>query len=106
MVEQEEATAGEKDKGAKDAKNDIDLPNAFDVEIHNVGAHDTNPPKLSAVPTTQPVEQDAIAAATNQCNQFIQQDNEPLNLSVKNNVVLDFGVIDLKSGALDLSIKK
>lgn len=96
----EEATGGGKEEEARergDAQHDIDLPDAPDMETHDVSTHVTDPPvELNT----------AAAAAIPQFSQYMQQDNEPLNLSVKNNVDSDFGIIDLKSGALDLSLKK
>lgn len=100
--ETEEATARGKKEGAREAQRNIHSP---DVETRNIG-----PPALDAFPPMQPVQLNMAAAAAATAeprfNQDMQQDNEPLNLSVKNNADSDFGIIDIKSGALDLSLKK
>lgn len=102
-----EATAGRREE----SQPDIDVPDALNAETHDANTHDTHtndaePPMSDAITPNEPVEPNTVTAATPECNQDMQLDDEPLNLSIKNNVDSPFGVIDLKSGALDLSLKK
>ncbi|XP_055296572.1 uncharacterized protein LOC129565582 isoform X2 [Sitodiplosis mosellana] len=99
-------TTKEGGKGAvEESQNDIDVPDAqtHNAETHDTHSHDTEAPVFDAIPPMQPVEL-GTAAEKQECAQDMQPNDEPLNLTVQKDS--DFGVIDLASGALDLSRKK
>lgn len=87
-------TADIRDAETQDAqKNDIDMQ---DVDTYDTHSHDIEAPISDAIPLMQPVE---LTVKEPVCDQV-----EPLNLCVSKDNGQD--VIDLSSGALDLSLKK
>lgn len=87
------------DAGTHDAKT-------YNAETQNDDTHSAEGPVSDDFPQTQSL---TTAATAPECDQKMQTDDEPLNLTIQKIVGQAYSgldVIDLTSGALDLRLKK
>lgn len=77
-----------------------------DVEPQNIDTHNVEAPALDVMPPMQSVEL-TTASIEPECEQELESDDGPLNLSIQKKIeAYAIDIIDLSSSALDLSLKK